>query len=268
MYASFLAMGDSFTEGLDDPDGNGGYRGWADLVAQRLARSAHPGADFRYANLAVRGRTFDAVVDDQVPVSLRLRPDLASFAAGGNDVLRPRFDPAPMAARFDDVVRMLTASGSRVLVFTTPKLPLPGRQLLARRVGALNAAVHRSAGRHRAIVIDLAGDPGLANLAMWSEDRLHLSPAGHQRVAAAVLTALAFDADPAWTTPPAPAAATGWLAARRAGLRWGRQHLVPWIGRRLAGRSSGDNLAPKHPDLAPYPESPGIPETPGGVVGS
>lgn len=254
VYASFVAMGDSFTEGLDDPAASGGYRGWADLVATRLAVSAPPGGGFRYANLAVRGRKFDAVVDDQVPVALRMGPDLVSFAAGGNDVLRPRFDPAPLAARFDDVVRMLAASGARVLLFTTPKLPLPGRQLLARRVMALNAVVRRTAERYGAIVIDLAADPHLSHVELWSEDRLHLSSAGHQRVAAAVLTALAIDADPAWVVAPTAAAPVGWLTARRADLRWSRHHLAPWIGRRLTGRSSGDHLAPKRPILNTYPD--------------
>ena len=36
-----------------------------------------------------------------------MRPDLVSFAGGGNDVLRRNFDPSAMLARFDDVVRML-----------------------------------------------------------------------------------------------------------------------------------------------------------------
>ncbi len=69
--------------------------------------------DFRYANLAIRGRLFDRIVDEQVPQALRMRPDLVSFAGGGNDVLRRNFDPAAMLARFDDVVRELRATGVR-----------------------------------------------------------------------------------------------------------------------------------------------------------
>jgi chromosome segregation ATPase len=38
---------------------------------------------------------------------------------------------------------------------------------------------------------------------------------------------------------------------RRADLKWARQHLVPWLGRRLRGESSGDGRAPKRPDLLP-----------------
>ena len=53
MYETYVAVGDSFTEGLDDRRPDGGYRGWADLVAAELATRT---ADFRYVNLAVRGR--------------------------------------------------------------------------------------------------------------------------------------------------------------------------------------------------------------------
>jgi hypothetical protein len=51
-YSSFVAVGDSFTEGMSDWRADGSPRGWADLVAARLALDT-PG--FRYANLAVRG---------------------------------------------------------------------------------------------------------------------------------------------------------------------------------------------------------------------
>jgi lysophospholipase L1-like esterase len=54
-FARYVAIGDSSTEGLDDPDGRGGYRGWADRLAQRVAQ-AQP-SPLLYANLAIRGRT-------------------------------------------------------------------------------------------------------------------------------------------------------------------------------------------------------------------
>src|SRR5215475_8173992 len=127
-WGSYVAVGDSFTEGMNDLRPDGTFRGWADLVAARLAaeraRAAeHAGAehiggeptpgqgDFGYANLAIRGRLFHAIVDEQVPVALSLKPDLVSFAGGGNDVLRPGFDPVAMMVRFDTVIRDFRATG-------------------------------------------------------------------------------------------------------------------------------------------------------------
>jgi lysophospholipase L1-like esterase len=49
---SFVALGDSFTEGVGDPYPDGTFRGWADRFAAQLA-AASPG--LRYANLAIRG---------------------------------------------------------------------------------------------------------------------------------------------------------------------------------------------------------------------
>ena len=95
-WRSFVAMGDSFTEGMNDAYPDGTYRGWADLVAARLAVDAGP--DFGYANLAVRGRLLDQVVAEQLEPTLAMRPDLVSFAAGGNDVLRRKVDPAAWSA--------------------------------------------------------------------------------------------------------------------------------------------------------------------------
>src|SRR5688500_16257756 len=96
-WQSFVAMGDSFTEGMGDAYPDGTYRGWADLVAARLAIEAGP--DFGYANLAIRGRLLNAVITEQLEPTLAMKPDLVSFAAGGNDVLRRRADPEALVER-------------------------------------------------------------------------------------------------------------------------------------------------------------------------
>src|SRR5215470_18449094 len=113
---SFVALGDSFTEGLDDPRADqAGYRGWADRFAGMLA-GQRPG--LRYANLAVRGKLLGQVADEQVPQAIAMAPDLVSLAAGGNDLLRFRSDPDALAQLFDDVVRTLLMTGCQVLIFT------------------------------------------------------------------------------------------------------------------------------------------------------
>src|SRR6266540_1866136 len=205
-WNSFVAVGDSFTEGLDDPYHDGGFRGWADLVAGRLA-AVSPG--FRYANLAIRGRLLAPVIAEQVPAAVEMAPDLVSFAAGGNDVLRRGYDPDRVHATLDGVV----------------------------------------AATHRAILVDLWPDEGFRHVRMWSEDRLHLSSYGHERVASHVLEGLGVAYPPREDLPPVPR--TPWLAARWGDVRWARQHLAPWIHRRLTGRSSGDTVKPKRPELAP-----------------
>lgn len=253
---SFVAMGDSFTEGLDDPYPDGEtFRGWADLVAEVLAaRSALAGGEaFQYANLAIRGRLFDGVVTEQVPVAMAMRPDIFAFAAGGNDALRREFDPAGLIVRFDQTIELLRTTGAEVLVFQFIDLSrrLPGRRVLRPRIEALNNGVSDTAQRHGARVVELWSDSEFDHPRLWSSDRLHLSESGHQRVAARVLAALDIPADPAWLAVPPEPSPVSWGAARRADLRWAHDHLRPWLGRRLTGRSSGDARTPKRPTLSP-----------------
>jgi lysophospholipase L1-like esterase len=250
-WGSFVAVGDSFTEGLDDPYPDGTYRGWADLVAATLARSFGP--EFGYANLAIRGRLFANVVAEQVPVALAMRPALISFAAGGNDVLRRTCDLETLVARFDEVVGRLRASGADVLLFRFADVMarLPGQRLIAPRVTTLNRAVGEIADRHGAMLVDLFADDTFLHPSLWGEDRLHLSAAGHRRVAAHVLRKLGLTPDEQWLAVPPQPAPTSWLAARGADLRWAGQHLAPWITRRLTGRSSGDTVTAKRPLLTP-----------------
>jgi hypothetical protein len=97
---------------------------------------------------------------------------------------------------------------------------------------------------------------------MWDVDRLHLTGEGHRRVAEAVWQTLGYEAeDPEWRTPMPPTPPPGWTARRVEDARFARQYLLPWIGRRLTGRSSGDGLVAKRPDLLPY-EGPAAHERP------
>lgn len=253
--SSFVALGDSFTEGLDDPSvaGDGTFRGWADRVAEQFAALD---ATFRYANLAVRGRKIDAIVGEQVSCALDLRPELVSLAGGTNDVLRPRVDLDRVARMFEDAVRRLRENGSQVLLFQSVD-PRPRSRLIAStlpRIKALTTMVEETAERNQCVLVRLWGAPAFAHPQAWSLDRLHLSSEGHARVAGAVMEALGLG-DPGWSEDLGPYD-PGNLRERVAGdVRWARQHLAPWVGRRLRGVSSGDGLEPKYPELAPFPTS-------------
>jgi len=248
---SFVALGDSFTEGMDDPyPGGRGYRGWADLVAGQLGGDD---PEFRYANLAVRGRLFGNVVDEQVPLALAMKPDLISFAAGGNDALRRNFDGPALIARFDKTVERLRGTGAEVILFRFADVTgrLPGAKVIRSRVDLLNRAVEDTANRHGARLIDLWHDGEFGNPRLWSIDRLHLATAGHRRVAGHVLSALGGTPRAEWMVSPPPPESMSWMSRKAADARWARQHLAPWVKRRLTGRSSGDTVTAKRPELTP-----------------
>ena len=252
---TFVALGDSFTEGLDDPRADqAGYLGWADRFAQMLA-AQQPG--LRYANLAVRGRVLGQVADDQVPQAIAMAPDLVSLAAGGNDLLRFRSDPDALAQTFDDVVRTLLMAGSQVLIFTGFDPRFPVLRLIRGKVAAYNMHLRAIADRHGCDVVDLWSMSVLRDPRAWSADRLHLTPDGHRRVALRACEVLGVDVAEDWREPwptldsPSASGRAAWLAARRMDLRWGRDHAAPWVARRVRGISSGDNVDPKRPELLP-----------------
>ncbi len=248
-WQSFVAMGDSFTEGLNDAYPNGSFRGWADLVATRLAVDSGP--DFGYANLAIRGRVMHQIVDEQLEPTLAMRPDLVSIAAGGNDALRVRVDPHALVGELDAVVQRLRDSGADVVLFRFADVTVNLPAILGRRAAVLNDGAAMIGRKYGAYVVDLFGDHAFRHPHMWSSDRLHLSPAGHRRVAGHVLSTLGVGADEDWLlVPPAPEP-TPWRLARTADLRWAREHLAPWVGRHLLGHSSGDVVTAKRPELAP-----------------
>jgi lysophospholipase L1-like esterase len=250
-WRRYVAVGDSFTEGLNDPDPArpGEYRGWADRLAGHLA-AATPDAEVEYANLAIRGRLVRQVVDEQVPVALAARPDLVSIVAGGNDLLRPGGDPDALAAELEEAVVRIRAGGADVLLATgvdTRRTPIIRR--IRGRVAVFDAHIWSIAARHGAAVLDQWGAAWLQDPRMWDTDRIHLTAEGHRRMGLAAAAALGVPVADAgdWATPLPPLPHRPLRSAVAEEGAWVRGFVAPWVGRRLRGTSSGDGRAPKRP---------------------
>ncbi|WP_371569078.1 MULTISPECIES: SGNH/GDSL hydrolase family protein [Streptomyces] len=249
-YSSLVAVGDSFTEGMSDLLPDGSYRGWADLLAGRMA-AVTPG--FRYANLAVRGKLIQQIVDEQVDVAAAMQADVITLVGGLNDTLRPKCDMVRVRDLLTEAVERLSPACKQLVLMRSPGRQGPVLERFRPRMEELFTVVDELAARHGAVVVDLYGAPSLSDPRLWDVDRLHLTAEGHRRVAEAVWQTLGYDPeDTEWRTPVPATVPPRWVARRVADARFARQHLLPWIGRRLTGRSSGDGLPPKRPDLRPY----------------
>ncbi len=250
-WRSYVALGDSITEGLQDLDEAGLPVGWADRLAQALADRA--GEPVRYANQAIRGRLLGAILSEQVEPALELRPDLVSIWGGGNDMLRPDADPDAMAEAVEAAVVRFREAGADVLIgLGVDAKESPIVKLTRGRTAIYNIHLVGVAARHGAHVLDVWNMRSLRDWRMWHEDRLHLNALGHERVTQAALAALGLQPDrPDWDAPlPAVARMTprerlDW------NLSWGRNHLAPWVGRRIRRTSSGAGRSAK---LAAYQE--------------
>ncbi|WP_300266024.1 SGNH/GDSL hydrolase family protein [Microbacterium sp.] len=249
-WRRFVAIGDSFTEGIGDPDPNvpDGHRGWADRVAEVLSQQVE---DFAYANLAVRGKLIAQISADQIEPAVELRPDLISICAGGNDVIRPGTDPDAIATQLEDAVSRLASTGAAIVLFTgidtsfTPVFrPFRGK------VAIYNENVRAIADRHDCIVADQWALKTVQDPRFFDDDRLHFNALGHHEVARMVLRALNVPND-LQPMQPDPLPPRTWRQARSEDLGWAREHLVPWVLRRLNHQSSGDNVTPKRPEPSP-----------------
>lgn len=249
-YLRYVAVGDSFTEGVGDVDPTrpNGCRGWADRVAEVLATGS---PEFGYANLAIRGRKLPAIIEEQVGPAIELGPDLVTIHGGGNDVLRPKVDLDGLAASYDEAVGRLAASGAHVVMFTIADPGLnPVIKMIRGRTAIFNEWVREIADKHGATVVDMWRMRGWKVAEVMDVDRLHLNPVGHQAVAIAVLDALGIEHD-LEELAPAVVPELPRRAQRQADLEWARTHLAPWVARRITGRSSGDGVEPKRPGLSP-----------------
>jgi lysophospholipase L1-like esterase len=249
-FERYVAIGDSSTEGLDDPDGRGGYCGWANRLAAHVA-GAQP-APLLYANLAVRGRSTRRIREEQLERAASLRPDLVTLFCGTNDVVAPRFDADAVARDVEHMQRNLIDGGATVLGFTLPDLSLvlPLARLISGRVRALNDALRMASSLSGAILVDFASHSVGSDPRLWSADRLHANSDGHARIAAALAWALKLPGtDESWAQPLPTPWSRSLLDGFTAEIRWQRDYFLPWAWRHLRGRSSGDGRVAKRPDL-------------------
>ncbi|NUT99705.1 MAG: SGNH/GDSL hydrolase family protein [Saccharothrix sp.] len=239
----YAAIGDSFTEGIGDERPDGSPRGWADLVAEGLARAL--GEPVSYANFAVRGRLLEPIVADQLEAALNLSPapTVITLNGGGNDMMRPGMDVRRLAELTERAVRRCQEAGVQLVVLSgaDPSQRLPFGRTMHQRGVELTAAVKEMAARYGLTMVDMFNDTEIRKAPYWSPDRLHLNAAGHHRVAAHVLTALGH------TTPSEPLNPEPEVRRLLTEARYYREHVLPWLNRRLRRRSSGDTITAKHP---------------------
>lgn len=240
----FVALGDSLTEGVGDPHPAwpNGLRGWAELVAARLA-ATDPTTE--YANLALRAKTAWDVAREQVPAALEMKPDIVTIWAGGNDILRPRLHLDRVLTPIDEALAQLAVTTTTLIVFTGFEISgSPFLGPLRARVRELNSNLREIAHHRGAVVADVSPRNEWRDRRLWAGDRVHPSPLGHERLAAQVGTLLGLAPQPAPPVldPPQPPRRDRVIADE---FEWWRDHAAPHIGRWATRASRHDTVRPK-----------------------
>jgi len=235
---------------------NGKYRGWADRVADGLAEG---NPNFTYANLAIRGKLLQQVIEDQLPVALSYvtGPEtLLSFHAGANDAIRPNYDAELARKRYTEAVRKAAASGATLMLFTVlEETGNSGRtaRLWKERFGAFNAMVREVGAEVGAIVPDGNSGNFFQDNRFLAFDRLHVNVDGHFRIAQAVLERLGYPFDASWKVPLPPMPKSFVIKRKLTTPLWFFSFVIPWVIRRLRGKSSGDGRVAKYPTPISWP---------------
>lgn len=248
--ARYVALGDSFTEGLGDTDPAlpNQVRGWADRAAEQLAM-AHPEESWGYANLAIRGKKMNQILAEQIDAAVGMKPTLVTIYAGINDILRPKVDIDAMIAKYSEGLGKLAATGARLLVFTG--YDASSSKVFASirgRTAIYNELVREVAETHGAELVDYWRFREYNDWRLWGIDRMHMSTPGHINMANRVLEQLG---EPARILLPdlLPIPVRTSTETFKDNAAWTKEYVGPWVSRRLRGVSSGDNLSARWPVL-------------------
>jgi lysophospholipase L1-like esterase len=255
-FRRYVAIGDSSTEGLEDPDGNGGYRGWADRLAQHIA----DGQDMplEYANLAIRGMRMKEIRTGQLADALAMRPDLLTVFGGVNDLIAGPLNFDSIHADYVIIFGEARRQGTTVLTFTMPDPTAinPLGRYWRERAARLNNIIRREAENYGVLVMDfeqysVAEDPRL-----WFEDHLHGNELGHQMIAAALAWRLGIDGfDEGWAELEGEPERLRGREKLRDDIDWARNHVAPWLTKGIRGIRQGRGVQRKRPIPEVVPKS-------------
>lgn len=229
--AVVVGLGDSISYGMGDLG-----PGW--IGPSWVARFAHQIAAARTVNLSNPGQRVAGLHRAQVPAACAVSPTHALLSIGGNDLLRPTFDPCRVLSEVDEACRSLRDRGCRTVVLGIPappshaRIPAWVRDVLVERIRVTNLALAEAvlpcARDGSAGYLDTWRDPATLDREYWHVDCMHPSPRGHEHLAARVRE---------WFGLPQlrhSLATAGGNAAQHTVPRgeWLLREGIPWVARR------------------------------------
>ena len=178
-HPTFVVLGDSAAYGTGDEIKSGQFRGWAGFLADAFQE----GCD--YFNYSRPGAKSNEVLAIQLPKALRQNPDICAVIVGGNDLLRNNFDPVLLYNNLRSCCQQLLAMGSEIIMVELHdpnqllKLPKLMRQVLGRRVNAVNAVYRKVALEFEIVTVKTRAINNVHDRENWHIDRMHPGPQGH-----------------------------------------------------------------------------------------
>ncbi|MEC0093493.1 SGNH/GDSL hydrolase family protein [Paenibacillus macquariensis] len=183
MWKHFVALGDSFTEGIGDTVEGAELKSWVD----RFAHLHTP--ELQYTNLAKRGLVTHEVRLKQLEQALALQPDLVSLIAGANDILKGRWNRDEYKTDMELMINRLHKSGADIIIANLPdftvRLPLPVEQqhVVKAQLIEANEIIQSLSNEYKLYHIDCWNHPMAKDNTLWSKDLIHPNSRGYRVIA-------------------------------------------------------------------------------------
>ncbi|MDT3438103.1 SGNH/GDSL hydrolase family protein [Pseudofrankia sp. BMG5.37] len=193
-WKRIAVIGDSISAGVREVVPGYQDLSWVDRISAVLRR-IHP--DFDEIRLARRDVTLAEIRRAQLPPALDFAPDLVFLSGGGNDFIRPGFDPVVARAELTEIVSGVRGSGADILTIGMLDISRAGvvSERFAGPIGEatriLTRITREVSQEHGAIFVSFTDHPLCADPGLYCGDKLHLNCRGQAFEATEKMCALA-----------------------------------------------------------------------------
>lgn len=190
MWKRFVAIGDSFTEGIGDEVEGIALKSWVDHFVQLCEN------DIEYANFAKRGLVTKEIRSQQLEKALTFNPDLVSLIAGANDVLKGRWNHDAYKNDMEFMIDTLSKAGADIIIANLPdftvRLPFASekKQVIKKQLLEANEVIHSLSREYKLHHVDFWKHPLVNDNSLWSTDLIHPNSKGYVKVAELIHSSL------------------------------------------------------------------------------
>ncbi|PGK36814.1 lipase [Bacillus anthracis] len=190
MWKRFVAIGDSFTEGIGDEVEGITLKSWVDHFVQLCV------SDIEYTNFAKRGLVTKEIRSQQLEKVLTFKPDLVSLIAGANDVLKGRWNHQAYKNDMEFMIDKLSKTDADIIIANLPdftvRLPFASekKQVIKEQLLEANDVIRSLSREYKVHHVDFWNHQLVNDNTLWSTDLIHPNSKGYVKVAELIFSSL------------------------------------------------------------------------------
>lgn len=189
MWKTFVALGDSMTEGIGDEVNGIKKKSWPTYIAEFFNIE-------KFSNLAKSGLRSDEIYKEQLETALSMNPDIVSIMAGGNDFIQRKWNAKSYREIMDKMISKFTENGIIVITSNFPdltqiyKFPFYLLPIAKYQLKTCNKILDELATKYNTVHIDFWNNPISKEIIYWSNDRIHPNSHGYKVIGDLIISEL------------------------------------------------------------------------------